>query len=79
MTQVRDAAIGIWEFIAGDDWVTAAGAVLALVLTSLVGDENAAWLVLPVAVGFLLAVSIWRAARKDDQPTYERQMGDQDA
>jgi hypothetical protein len=35
--------------------------------------------VLPVAVGFLLAVSIWRVARKDQQSTYERQLGDQDA
>jgi hypothetical protein len=79
MTRVREAAIGIWEFIAGDDWVTAAGVVLALVLTSRVSEETAAWLVLPLAVGFLLTVSIWRAARKDHQSAYERQMGDQDA
>ncbi len=64
MTRVRDTAVGIWEFIAGDDWVTAAGVVVALGLTALVSEGGSAWFVMPVAVAFLLALSIWREARR---------------
>jgi hypothetical protein len=63
VSRIRDVALGIWEFIAGDDWVTAAGVVLALGLTALIGDSDAAWFVLPLAVALLLALSIWRRAR----------------
>lgn len=66
MTRVRNAAIGIWEFIAGDDWVTAAGVVLALGVTGLISQTDAAWVVMPLAVGLLLTLSIWREARNDD-------------
>ena len=34
MNRIRAGAIGIWDFIVGDDWVTAAGAVGALGLTA---------------------------------------------
>jgi hypothetical protein len=61
--RARDIAVGIWEFVAGDDWMTAAGVVVALGLTGLIDDPDAAWLVMPLAVALLLAVSIWRRAR----------------
>lgn len=64
MTRVRDAALGIWEFVAGDDWVSAAGVVAALGLTALISGAGAAWFVMPLAVAILLTVSIWREARK---------------
>jgi hypothetical protein len=64
---MRDAAEGIWEFIAGDDWVTAAGVVLALGLTGLISEGSAAWFVMPLAVAFLLTLSIWREARRKDR------------
>ena len=64
MRRIRDAVEGIWDFIVGDDWVTAAGVVAALALTGLVSDDSTAWVVLPLAVGFLLALSIWREARR---------------
>jgi hypothetical protein len=67
MTRLRRAAVGVWEFIAGDDWVTAAGVVLALGLTALVSQEDSAWFVMPVAVALLLTLSIWREARKRDR------------
>ncbi|MGA2927716.1 MAG: hypothetical protein ABSG43_17310 [Solirubrobacteraceae bacterium] len=55
---------GAWEFIVGDDWLTAAGVVAALALTALVaGAGIAAWWVMPAAVGALLALSLRRAAR----------------
>jgi len=64
MTRIREAAEGVWEFIVGDDWVTAAGVVAALGLTALVSEGGSAWFVMPVAVAFLLALSIWREARR---------------
>lgn len=63
MRRVRDVAAGIWEFVAGDDWMTAVGVVVALGLTGLIDDSDAAWFVMPLAVALLLAVSIWRRAR----------------
>lgn len=63
MRRVRDVAAGIWEFVAGDDWTTAVGVVVALGLTGLIDDSDAAWIVMPLAVALLLAVSIWRRAR----------------
>jgi hypothetical protein len=64
MKRIRAGVAGIWDFIVGDDWVTAAGVVAALGLTALVSGERGAWLVMPLAVVFLLTLSIWREARK---------------
>jgi hypothetical protein len=64
MTRIRAAVFGAWEFLAGDDWVTAAGVVVALGLTALISEESAAWFVMPLAVALLLALSIWRETRK---------------
>jgi O-antigen ligase len=65
MRRIRDAFEGVWEFIAGDDWVTAAGVVASLGLTALLSGGDSAWIVMPLAVGFLLALSIWREARRN--------------
>jgi len=55
----------VGEFIAGDDWRTAIGVILALVLTALVAEEGAtAWWIMPAAVLGLLALSARRAARR---------------
>lgn len=67
MTRVRAALLGVWDFVVGDDWLTAAGVVLALALTALLSERESAWYVMPIAVALLLALSIWREARKDDQ------------
>ena len=64
---MRAALLGVWDFVVGDDWLTAAGVVLALALTALVSERESAWYVMPIAVALLLTLSIWRAARKDDQ------------
>ena len=56
-----------WDFIVGDDWHIAAGVALALGLTKLLTTEGAnVWWLLPAAVAFLLAVSVWRAAAGSD-------------
>ncbi len=64
MRRVRAFLVGVWEFIAGDDWMTAAGVVLALGATALVSDSSSAWFVMPIAVSLLLSFSIWRESRR---------------
>jgi hypothetical protein len=53
----------IWEFVAGDDWTTAVGIAVALGITALVDDHAGAWIVTPLAVAAVLAISVWRVAR----------------
>jgi hypothetical protein len=62
---LRRALRAVWDFVVGDDWLTAAGVVAALVLTALVAHHTklAAWWVMPVAVVALLAASLRRARR----------------
>jgi hypothetical protein len=64
MTRLEAFVRGAWEFIVGDDWLTALGVVLALALTALLASASlSAWWVIPPAVVGLLALSIWRAAQ----------------
>lgn len=54
-----------WDFVVGDDWLTAAGLVIALGVTALVAHNDvSAWWLMPVAVIGLLAVSIRRATTR---------------
>lgn len=58
------AARAVWEFIVGDDPLTAVGVVVALGATAVIAGAGApAWWVMPVAVLALLALSLRRAAR----------------
>jgi hypothetical protein len=64
MNAIRKFALGVWDFVVGDDWLTAVGVVVALGATALIaGAHAAAWWVMPVAVLALLALSLRRAAR----------------
>ncbi len=64
MSWFRRFGIGLWEFVVGDDWVTAAGVVVALGVTAVVAGTGAsAWWIMPLAVVGLLALSLRRAAR----------------
>jgi membrane protein implicated in regulation of membrane protease activity len=68
MRTVGAFAKGVYEFIAGDDWITAVGVVVALAVTALLDAGGAAWLITPVAVAVLLAASIRRACRAAQPP-----------
>jgi hypothetical protein len=64
MNSLVKAALAVWDFVVGDDWVTAIGVVAALGLTAVIaGAGGAAWWVMPAAVIALLALSVRRAAR----------------
>ena len=64
MSRLRAIALGVWDFVVGDDWRTAAGVVVALGITGAVaGTAVAAWWIMPVAVLLILAPSLRRAAR----------------
>jgi hypothetical protein len=62
MSGVTSLLAGVWEFVVGDDWRTAAGVVVALAATALLASAGvAAWWVMPLGVLGLLALSLRRA------------------
>ena len=63
MRALRAAATAVWDFVVGDDWRIAVGVVASLGLTALLAELSSAWFVMPVAVVFLLTLSVWRSAR----------------
>jgi len=57
-----------YDFIVGDDWMVAAGVVIALAVTALVAHAGLpAWWLMPVAVVALLSISLWRVAGRSRQ------------
>jgi hypothetical protein len=62
VSSVTSLLAGVWEFVVGDDWRTAAGVVIALALTAILASAGVpAWWVMPLAVLGLLALSLRRA------------------
>jgi hypothetical protein len=62
LSRLKRIGLAIWDFVVGDDWVTALGVVVALGVTALVAAAGAsAWWVMPIAVLGLLAASLRRA------------------
>jgi hypothetical protein len=54
-----------YEFIVGDDWMIAAGVVMAVVLSAALAHRDLhAWWMMPMAVVVLLAASLWREAHR---------------
>jgi hypothetical protein len=65
VTRLRSAALGVWDFVVGDDWRTAVGVVVALAITGAVAALGIpSWWVLPVAVVAVLGRSLQREARR---------------
>jgi hypothetical protein len=61
--RVVRAARAIWEFVVGDDPLTALGVAVALGVTAVVASGHGdGWWVMPVAVAGLLVVSLRRRA-----------------
>jgi len=69
VSRLRALLTFAWDFVVGDDWVTAAGVLAAIGLTALVARSGvAAWWVMPLAVCAILALSLWRAVRAAERP-----------
>ena len=53
-----------YDFIIGDDWAIAAGAVIGLVGTgALAASGFKAWWLMPLVVTIVFAISLWRETR----------------
>ncbi|MFZ0043802.1 MAG: hypothetical protein WAK93_21005 [Solirubrobacteraceae bacterium] len=53
--------LGAWEFVVGDDWVTAAGVAVAVAATAVLEAAGvAAWWLMPLAVIALLVQALGR-------------------
>jgi hypothetical protein len=64
MSAVKRVALAVWDFVVGDDWITAVGVAVAIGITAVIAASGAAaWWVMPVAVLLLLAQSLGRALR----------------
>jgi membrane protein implicated in regulation of membrane protease activity len=67
--------LGFWyDFIVGDDWLVAAGVVVLLVAAGVLAQANlhtTAWLVMPVGVVLVLAISLRRAVGTVDHRPHQ--------
>ena len=65
MSRLRGFLAFWYDFVVGDDWLVAAGVLVALVLTYAVSRTAVpAWWLMPAAVGMLLPVSLRRLTRR---------------
>jgi hypothetical protein len=62
MNRLEAFARFVWDFVVGDDWRIALGVAAALGVTAIAGGTS--WWILPLAVAAVLALSLWRASRK---------------
>jgi hypothetical protein len=66
---IRRFALGVWDFVVGDDWRIAVAVVLALGATAIVAAIGiAAWWVAPLGVLIVLAVAVRGAAPRPPSP-----------
>jgi hypothetical protein len=65
MTYLKNFLLFWCDFIVGDDWMIAAGVVIALLLSAALARHGLnAWWVMLVAVVVMLAASLWRETRR---------------
>jgi hypothetical protein len=63
MKRLRAFGYFWWDFVVGDDWLSAVGVVLAIGITAaLVAAGLDAWWLMPIAVAAVLWLSLRRAA-----------------
>jgi hypothetical protein len=62
---IRAAAAGVWDFLVGDDWRIALGAVLILGVVAIVAAFDVpAWWIAPPGVLGVLYLSVSRGLRR---------------
>jgi hypothetical protein len=73
----RSAVLGIWQFVVGEDWRTAAGVVATLCATALIAAAGLpAWWLSPIAILAVLYRSVRRGlARRPADANGEQRRG----
>ena len=65
MTYLKNFLLLWYDFMVGDDWMIAAGVLMALVLSVALARRGLnAWWVMLVSVVVILAASLWRETRR---------------
>ena len=65
MTYLKNSLLLWYDFMVGDDWMIAAGVLMALVLSVALARRGLnAWWVMLVSVVVMLAASLWRETRR---------------
>ena len=65
MTYLKNFLLLWYDFMVGDDWMIAAGVLMALVLSVALARRGLnAWWVMLVSVVVMLAASLWRETRR---------------
>jgi hypothetical protein len=60
---MRRAALGVWDFVVGDDWRTALGVIVIFAVTAVIAAIGwPAWWISPLATILVLHWSVRRAA-----------------
>ena len=68
MNRVKQFGAFWYDFVVGDDWRLAVGALFALGLAGVIAHAgHSAWFVVPVVVGVMLSMSVLRATPKPPQ------------
>jgi hypothetical protein len=68
MNYIKVFCLFWYDFIVGDDWVIAAGVIIALFgISRLIRIGINAWWLMPGAVVILLAISLWRLTQKSSR------------
>ncbi|MHB1536973.1 MAG: hypothetical protein ACYCUM_08695 [Solirubrobacteraceae bacterium] len=61
---IRGFVHGLWDFVVGDDWVTALGVLAGFgAVAAIAATRTSAWWVMPIVVALLLSLSVLRVAR----------------
>jgi hypothetical protein len=74
MGAIKKAALFVWDFLVGDDWLIAVLAIAGILITwGIAGSAFPGWLVMPAVAVVILAVSLRRATplprtRRSDEP-----------
>lgn len=64
MTRLRSFGQFWWDFVVGDDWLSAVAIVAAIALTAALAHANvSSWWLMPLAVIGVLYLSLRRATR----------------
>ena len=73
MTYLKHFLLFWYDFLIGDDWMIAAGVVMALVVSAgLARYQVNAWWVMLVLIGPLTGVSFWRETHRPRWPALRR-------